>query len=148
MRPRNRISWSHWDREIGHKHFCPILWSQWDHGIESCCLNETAETNWDRGINDKNFQFYLRIFGCSLLEPHNFHVGSRGLNETAESVPAVSMRPRNRIPQSQWDRRIQHENFCPVSMRPRDRFLRSQWDRKFYDTEGILTKTNIGSHSV
>jgi hypothetical protein len=40
-------------------------------------------------------------------------IGSRGLNETAESDPAVSMRPR-----------------------------------KFYDTAGILTKTNIGSHSL
>jgi hypothetical protein len=33
--------------------------------------------------DDKNFQFYLRIFGCSLPEPYNF-VLSSGLNETAE----------------------------------------------------------------
>jgi uncharacterized protein YozE (UPF0346 family) len=55
-----------------------------------------------RKFYDKNFQFYLRIFGCSLPEPHNFSLD-----------PAVSMRLR-----------------------------------KFYETAGILTKTNIGSHSL
>jgi hypothetical protein len=40
----------------------------------------------DRGIYDKNFKFYLGIFGCSLPEPHNFSC---------------------RIPRSQWDRGIE-----------------------------------------
>jgi hypothetical protein len=91
MRPRNQI---------------PRF--QWDHGNQSRGLNETAETD------DKNFQFYLRIFGCLLPEPQNFScripqsqwdrgIGFRGLNETPESVPAVSMRPRNRILRSQRD---------------------------------------------
>jgi hypothetical protein len=111
MRPRNRI---------------PRF--QWDRGNQSRGLNEIAETD------DKNFQFYLRIFSCSLPEPHNFScriprsqwdrgigIGSRGHNETAESDAAVSMRPpfciwlrirrenrfgnrQNWIPRSQWDR--------------------------------------------
>jgi hypothetical protein len=61
------------------------------HGLKPFCiwLNETTEND------DKNFQFYLCIFGCSLPEPHNYScrilrsqwdrwIGSRGLNETAE----------------------------------------------------------------
>jgi hypothetical protein len=43
----------------------------------------------------------------------------RGLNETAETDPAVSLRPRKswqnfscRIPQSHWDRGIRHEKLC------------------------------------
>jgi hypothetical protein len=94
-----------------------ILRFQWDHRNQCRGLNETAETN------DKNFQFYLRIFGCSLPEPHNFSsriprsqwdqgIGFRGLNETAESVPTVSMRPQNQISRSQWD--------CGNFMTPRE----------------------------
>jgi hypothetical protein len=67
MRPRNRILRSHWDCGIGHKHFCQRF-----HGL--------IETS---GYMTKNFKFYLRIFGCSLPEQHNFSC---------------------RIPRSQWDR--------------------------------------------
>jgi hypothetical protein len=55
--------------------------------------------------------FHVESLG--LIETAEFNIGFRGLSETAESVPVVSMRPR-----------------------------------KFYDTAGILTKTNIGSHSL
>jgi hypothetical protein len=58
---------------------------QWDRGNQSRGLIETAETD------DKNFQFYLCIFGCSLPESHNFSC---------------------RIPRSHWDRGI---GFCGVN---------------------------------
>jgi hypothetical protein len=156
MRPRNRIPQSHWDRGIGHKHFvkdCLIETTKSNPAVSIRLRKPIPWSHWDRGINEKKFQFYLRIFGCSLPEPHNFSyriprsqwdcgIGSRGLNETADSDPAVSMRPRDptwkflsRFPQSQWDRRIGFRGLNEtggsvpaVSMRPLDRFPWSQWD--------------------
>jgi hypothetical protein len=169
MKPRNRIPRSHWDHGIRHKHFCQrfvekieiiickvlIPWSQWDCGNQSCCLIGTA------GYMTKIFNFiyvFLVVAGAALL---------------FMSDPTVSMRPRDRFLRSQWDRGIRHENFChdfrghneTPGLVPRsqwdwgDRNPRSQWDhwigsrasirlRKFYDTARILTKTNIGSHSL
>jgi hypothetical protein len=143
-----RIPRSQWDHEIGHKHFVK------DSAVSMRLRKPIPRSHWDRGIYEKKFQFYLRIFGCSLPEPHILScqtqrsqwdrgIGSRSLNETAESDPAVSMRPRDptwkflsRFPWSQWDRGIgfrglnETRGSVPaVSMWPRVRFPRSQWDR-------------------
>jgi hypothetical protein len=94
--------------------------SQWDRGLGSRGLNETAgsdpavsmrhrkpipRSHWDRGnfmTNIFNFIYVFSVVHCR--SRITFHVGSRGLNETAESYPAVSMRSRDRFPRSQWDR--------------------------------------------
>jgi hypothetical protein len=106
--------------------------SHWDHGIRSRGLIETAEyltkmlmsnpavsmrprnpilrSHWYRGI--RTLQTIISIFSAK-TKPHNFScriprsqwdrgVGFPGLNETAGSASAVSMRPGDRIPRSHW----------------------------------------------
>jgi hypothetical protein len=111
MRPRNRFPRS-----------------QWDCGIEFCGLNETGELNPAVSMRLRkpmtkilNFIYIFLVVHCRsrklfmsdpavlmrlldwfLRSQWDCRIGFCGLNETTESVPAVSMRPRNRIPRSQW----------------------------------------------
>jgi hypothetical protein len=120
----------------------PISQSQWDSGNRFRGLIETS------GYMTKILNFIYVFSGCSLPEPHTvtFHVRSRGLNETAGSVSAISLKLRDRFPRSQWDRGIGSRGLndtaelvpglnetagsvSAVSMRPQIWFPRSQWYR-------------------
>jgi hypothetical protein len=67
----------------------PIPRSHWDRGNRSRCLIETAEILWSRSLIE-NAEIFTNIF---------------------MSDPAVSLRPRDPIPRSHWDR---GNRFCSL----------------------------------
>jgi hypothetical protein len=107
--------------------------SQWDRRIGFRVLNETAESNpavsmrpqkpiprsqWDCGNRWK--KFYLRIFGCSLPEPHNFSC---------------------RIPRYQWDRGIGSRGLCSHEKTKKTIFFPPKYCTiNIVDSSGIIKK--------
>jgi hypothetical protein len=77
---------------------------QWDHWIRSWSVNETAGSDLDIFVKDSivSMRQGKRIQQCHW----NRAIRSCDDSETKGLYPAVSMTPRDRTPQCQWDRGI------------------------------------------